>query len=268
MPLIEHAGRSIYYEDVGDGPVLVLGHSFLCSGEMWAPQVAALSSRYRLINVDWPGHGRSGPAIRAFSLDDLAEHVVALLDHLKVERAVWAGLSIGGMVALRAALARPGRVDGLVLLNTTAGDDGVGAKIKFRMMGMIARLFGIAPLMPSVLSLMFGATTRRERTDLVAAWRSRFAAADVPSLLLTLDSLMSRHSLLARLPTIDIPALVMVGEEDAALPPEHSRAIAAGLPRATLDIVPNAGHLSTLEQPDVVNAAMSAFLAKIYPPTG
>lgn len=266
MPSIEHAGHNIYYEDVGEGPVLVLGHSFLCSGEMWAPQVTALSSRYRLINVDWPGHGRSGPVTRAFSLEDLAEHVIALLDNLKIERAVWAGLSIGGMVALRAALARPDRVDGLVLLNTTAGDDAFASKIKFRMMGLMARLFGIGPLMPSVLSLMFCATTRRERTDLVAAWRSRFAAADVPSLLLTLDALMSRHSLLPQLSTIGTPALVMVGEEDAALPPDHSRAIAAQLPRATLDIVPKAGHLSTLEQPDVVNAAMSSFLAKIYPP--
>ena len=247
--------------------MVLLGHSFLCSGEMWAPQVAALSSSYRLINVEWPGHGRSGPVTRAFSLEDLAEHIVVLFDHLKIERAVWAGLSIGGMVALRAALARPDRVDGLVLLNTTAGDDGLGAKIRFRIMGLMARLFGIGPLMPSVLSLMFGATTRRERTDLVAAWRSRFAAADVPSLLLTLDALMSRQSLLPRLPTIDMPALVMVGEEDTALPPEHSRAIAARLPRATLDIVPKTGHLSTLEQPDVVNAAMSAFLAEIYPPS-
>lgn len=267
MPSIERAGCSIHYDDVGDGPVLVLGHSFLCSGEMWAPQVAALSSRYRLINIDWPGHGRSGPATQRFGLDDLAGHVIALLDHLGIERVVWAGLSIGGMVALRGGLARPDRVDGLVLLDTTAGDEALASKLKFRMMGLMARLFGIGPLMPSILPLMFGATTRRERTDLVERWRSRIAATHIPSLLLTLDALMSRESLLPQLPAINLPALVMVGEEDAALPPEHSRMLAAHLPRATLDIVPNAGHLTTLEQPDLVNEAMSAFLAKVYPPS-
>lgn len=266
MPSIEHAGRSIHYDDIGDGPVLVLGHSFLCSGEMWVPQVAALSSRYRVINVDLPGHGRSEPATRPFSLEDLAGHVIALLDHLRIERVVWAGLSIGGMVALRGALARPDRVDGLVLLDTTAGDEAFVSKMKFRMMGLMARLFGIGPLMPSIVPLMFGPTSRKDQTDLVQAWRSRIAATDIPSLLLTLDALMSRESLLPQLPTVNVPALVMVGEEDAALPPDHSRAIAAHLPQATLDIVPNAGHLTTLEQPDVVNEAMAAFLAKVYPP--
>ncbi len=267
MPSIERAGCRIHFEDVGDGPVLVLGHSFLCSGEMWAPQVAALSPRYRLINIDWPGHGHSGPVTRPFSLEDLADHVIALLDELGIERVVWAGLSIGGMVALRGALARPDRVDGLVLLDTTAGAETLVPKIKFRLMGVMARLFGVGPLMPSILPLMFGPTTRAVRGDLVAAWRSRFAATDIPSMLLTLDALMARRSLLPRLATLDMPALVMVGEEDAALPPENARAIAAGLPRATLETVPRAGHLTTLEQPDVVNGAMSAFLAKIYSPT-
>ena len=265
MPSIERAGTSIHYDDIGDGPVLVLGHSFLCSGEMWAPQVAALSSRYRLINIDWPGHGRSGPATRPFSLEDLAGHVIALLDHLGIERVVWAGLSIGGMVALRGTLARPDRVDGLVLLDTTAGDEAFASKLKFRMMGLVARTFGIRPLLPSILPLMFGATTRRERANLVDEWRSRIAAADVPSMLHTLDALMARESLLPRLPTIDLPALVMVGDEDAALPPENAQAIAAHLPQATLDIVPKAGHLTTLERPEVVNEAMTAFLSRIYP---
>ncbi len=268
MPSIERAGCSIHYDDIGDGPALVLGHSFLCSGEMWAPQVAALSSHYRLINVDWPGHGRSEPATQPFNLEDLAGHVIALLDHLEIERAVWAGLSIGGMVALRGALARPDRVDGLVLLDTTAGDEALGSKMKFRMMGLMARLFGIRPLMPSILPLMFGETSRKERTDLVEAWRSRIAATDVPSLLMTLDALMARESLLPRLPEINIPVLVMVGAEDAALPPDHSRALVAHLPQATLDIIPGAGHLTTLEQPDVVNDAMSAFLNRIHPTSG
>lgn len=265
MPSIECAGTSIHYDDIGDGPVLVLGHSFLCSGEMWAPQVAALSSRYRLINIDWPGHGRSGPAIQPFSLEDLAGHVITLLDHLGIERVVWAGLSIGGMVALRGALARPDRVDGLVLLDTTAGGETFVSKLQFRLMGMIARLFGIRPLLPTILPMMFGATTRKEQTVLVQEWRSRIAATHVPSMLRTLNALMARKSLLPRLSEIKVPSLVMVGEEDAALPPANSEAIAGQLQQATLTVVPESGHLITLEKPDVVNTAMLDFLDQIYP---
>ena len=235
MPSIERAGTSIHYDDIGDGPVLVLGHSFLCSGEMWAPQVAALSSRYRLINIDWPGHGRSGPAIQPYSLEDLAGHVIALLDQLEIERVVWAGLSIGGHggAARCIGAAGPGR------RSCTAGHDGgamraFASKLQFRMMGMIARLFGIRPLLPSILPLMFGATTRKEQTGLVDEWRSRIAATDVPSMLRTLNALMARDSLLPRLSGITVPVLVMVGEEDAALPPANSEAVAAQLPQAAL----------------------------------
>ena len=116
MAIAENRGQQIFFEDVGSGTPLVLGHSFLCSGAMWRGQVQALADRCRIVNIDLRGHGRSGPAHQPFSLYDAVGDVIAVLDLLGIGRAVWCGLSIGGMVAMRAALTHPDRVAALILL--------------------------------------------------------------------------------------------------------------------------------------------------------
>ncbi|MDX1623109.1 MAG: alpha/beta fold hydrolase [Gemmatimonadota bacterium] len=179
---------------------------------------------------------------------------------LGIGRAVWAGLSIGGMVALRAALERPGRVAGLVLLDTDAGAETTLAKWKYRAMGWTARALGMRPLLPAVARLMFGETTRETKPELVEAWKGRFAATHVPSMLTILDALVRRDAVVDRLGGIDVATLVLVGEEDEALPPDRSREIAAGIPGAGLELVPEAGHLTALERPGVVTGAMAEFL--------
>ena len=115
MAVVHNQGVEIFFEDSGAGPPIVLGHSFLCSGQMWRKQVPALSARFRVINPDLRGHGRSAHVTRPFSLYDAMSDVMLVLDQLSIERAVWCGLSIGGMVALRAALTHPERVGGLIL---------------------------------------------------------------------------------------------------------------------------------------------------------
>jgi 3-oxoadipate enol-lactonase len=263
MAVVERGAIRIFYEDAGSGLCVVLGHSFLCSGEMWAPQVAPLAERFRVVNVDFRGHGRSGPAKEPFSLEDMVDDVVAVLDALGVERAVWAGLSIGGMVALRAALRLPERVSGLILADTTARAESAGKRMQYHALGLVARVGGFRPVLPFVLPLMFGGTTRRTRPDLVREWSARFAAAHVPSTLAALGALLGRRSLLPRLGEIRSPCLVIVGEEDAALPPFHSREIVEAVPGARLVTIPEAGHLTSLEQPEAVTQAMQGFLASL-----
>jgi pimeloyl-ACP methyl ester carboxylesterase len=263
VPEVERGEVTIYFEDVGAGPAIVLGHSFLCSGEMWAEQVGPLSEHCRVINVDQRGHGRSGPALRDFDLEDMVADVVAVLDHVGVERAVWCGLSIGGMVALRAALSVPDRVRALVLVDSDAGAETTAKKLKYRAMDVGAKLFGIRPFLPSVSRLMFGPSTCRRRRDLVEAWEARFAAVHLPSISRTLGALVRRHSITHRLPEIPVPALVVVGEEDRSLPPSHSIEIADRLPDSTLTVIPGAGHLAALEQPRAVTDAMLQFLRSL-----
>ncbi len=257
---VETGGPRIVYEDSGAGPAVLLGHSFLCSGAMWAPQVPALAARYRVLNVDARGHGASGPATAPFSLYDMVDDMVAVLDDAGVERATWMGLSIGGMVALRAALTVPGRVAGLVLLDSHAGAETAWKKAKYSLMALGVRALGVRALLPAILPLFFAPETFRRRPELVAEYRGRFAAADVPSMLQGLETLKRRDSVVDRLGEIDAPALVVVGARDRSLPPPCSRQIAAGLPRATYVEIPAAGHLASLEQPERVTREVLEFL--------
>ncbi len=262
MPEVESRGVRIVFDDRGAGRAVVLAHSFLASGAMWAPVVPVLSEGFRVVNVDLRGHGRSGPADAPFTLYDMVADVVAVLDGLAIGRAVWAGLSIGGMIAMRAALVAPERVSGLILLDTDAGAEKPGVALRYRLMALGARLVGLRPFLPSIMPLMFGRTTRRTRPDLVAEWRRRITAAHVPSMLRTLGALVRRDDLGGRLGAVTAPTLVLVGAEDAALPPSRSRRIAAAIPGARLEEIPLAGHLAALEQPAAVSAAMLRFLAE------
>jgi pimeloyl-ACP methyl ester carboxylesterase len=263
MPTVDSQGLSIHYEESGSGPPIILGHSFLCSGDMWAPQLPALSERFRVINVDCRGHGRSSRVERRCTLYDLVADQLAVLDHLGIERAVWAGLSIGGMVALRAALTARERVAALILLDTHAGSERLPKRLKYRLMALAVSAFGTRPLLPPIVSLMFGKTTLASKRDLVAEWKERFAAVDVASTLRVLTALSTRDSVVDRLGEIQVPALVIVGSEDRSLPPPCSRQIVAGLPAAELLEVAGAGHLSTLEQPQEVTGAMLDFLLSL-----
>ena len=262
MPYIECQRHRIYYEETGSGSAILLGHSFFCSGEMWRHQVPALAESHRVINLDYRGHGRSSPIHEELDLYDLVEDSVALLDHLGVEQAVWAGLSVGGMTAMRAALRYPERVRTLILIDTDADAERTWIQWKSRPMGAGTRVVGLRPFLPAVVRGLFGRTTCRENRELVEEWRDRFAAADPESMRRFLEMLMRRDSVVSRLGEIEVPCLVIVGTEDRSLPARLSKKIDAGLPDSKLVEIPRAGHLCTLEQPEAVTAAMQDFLER------
>ena len=264
MPEIDHGGRTIYYEDLGDGPPIVLSHSFLCSGEMWGPQLGPLSERYRVVNIDQRGHGRSGEATGRFEIYDLVDDVVSVLDRLEIERAVWGGLSIGGMIAMRAALRYPERMCGLIIVDSHAGRETTYKKIKYRAMNLGAKLIGLRPFLPAVNPLMFGRTTLEDNPGLVEEWGERFSSVHLPSISATLGALMRRDDVVDRLGSVQVPTLVIVGDEDVSLPVEYSREIVTAIPGARLVVVEKAGHLSALEQPEAVTDAMLKFLDEVY----
>lgn len=263
MGTIDRGGRQIYYSVRGNGPPVLLAHSYLCNTAMWAPQIEALKDRYTVVSVDARGHGESDPATEPFTLWDSAADHLAVLDHLGHERFAWAGLSMGGMKGLRVALDHPERVVGLMLLDTDGGPESAFVKAKYTAMGWVARAVGLSPLMPAVGPIMFGRTTLRTKKDLVAEWKADWELLDVPSMLLAIDAIRFREDLLPRLRSLEIPALVLVGAQDKALPPARSKALADALPQATFHRIPDAGHLSTLEQPEAVNDLLQGFLANL-----
>jgi pimeloyl-ACP methyl ester carboxylesterase len=227
---------------------------------MWAPQVDPLAERYQVINIDLRGHGRSGVMDEPFDLYDLVDDVLGVLDHLRIERAIWAGLSIGGMVALRAAITATDRVSGLILLDTHAGFETTFNKVKYRAMAAAARVVGTRPLAPQIAHMFFSSHTRATKPELVKEWQARFTSVALVAVQRTAAALCERDSIVEKLGEIQIPALVVVGEADQVLPPAYSREIAAGLPRAKLVVIERSGHLSTLERPEAVTAAMLSYL--------
>jgi len=193
----------------------------------------------------------------------MVDDVLAVLDDLGIESAVWAGLSIGGMVAMRAAIVVPERVSGLILVDTHAGTESPFNKIKYRGMVLGARLIGVRPFLPAITPIMFGSTSRRENPELVDEWTERFAAIHLSSISLAAGALIRRDSVVEMLGGVRLPTAVIVGSEDDTLPEAYSREIVRSLPEASLVVIPESGHLSSLEQPEAVTRAMLEFLASL-----
>jgi len=260
MSKVERDGATIYYEMSGSGPAIVFTHSYLCDGSMFADQVAALRRRWRVINVDLRGHGRSAPSLTAVSFYDFVDDVVAVLDAEGVDRAVWAGLSMGGFTALRAALTRPERVTALVLMDTDAGAEPFGHRVQYALMRGAVRVFGPSAVASPIKKMMFGRSALKDQPELCEVYRQRFMAVDTRSTLTVGRAIASRDDLLPRLGQISCPTLVIVGEEDMALPVALSRRIAEGVQGAELVIVPHVGHLSTVEAPAVLTQIIERFV--------
>jgi len=264
MPEIQHEGRRLYYEVSGTGDPIVLTHSVLCAGDMWRHQVPALIEKgWRVINIDLPGHGQSEPPGRVLDIYELAAATCAVLDAEEIDKAVWCGLSIGGMLSLRAALTTPERVRALVVADSAACPDRWQTGVRYRAMAAWNRVFGLRGLVGPVTKIFLSEAARRTQPALVAELQAQWAAADratVQGYILTLNH---RDDLVARLGQIEVPALVLVGEFDATQPPARSQQIAQGILGASFQMVPAAGHLSALEQPEPFNRALLAFLADL-----
>ena len=266
MPYFEHAGRRLYFEEhnsTGESrETVVLLHSFLCSTQMWRGQSAELASKYRVLVLDMRGHGQSGPATTPHTMYHLMEDAIALLDHCKVSSAFWAGLSIGGMIALRAAITHPARVLGLILLDTHAGPETLSTKAKYALLAQLVRKNGVSSVVGPISKLMFGKTSFASRKELVTEWIEKFKSVDVDSVLCVRKALVQRDDVRTKIQKLTIPALVMCGTEDKALPIKYSKEISDLIPNSKLIEVPRAGHLLSLEEPSLVYEAMHEFLAR------
>ena len=241
-----------YTEDgPADAPVVVLSNSLGATRGMWDPQVPALAERYRVVTYDTRGHGESSSPAGPYSLDDLVDDVLALLDRLGVRRAHVAGLSLGGMMALRLAAREPARVDRLVALATSAKPDPQG----FLDRAAAARSGGTAPLAPTVVSRWLTPAYAAEHPDLVARLEAMIVAAADEGYALCCE-VVAAVALREDLGRITAPTLVVSGAEDPALPPPHQQAIAEGIAGASLVSVSPGAHLPNLEQPLEVTGAL------------
>jgi 3-oxoadipate enol-lactonase len=264
MPILERQGARIFYEKYeteGRGPPILLGHSLLADSRMWEAVAPELAKSHRVININVRGHGGS-TAPYPFSLEDLADDWIAILDREGIESAVLCGLSMGAMTALRVALAAPARVRGLILLDTSADPEAPQKRPQYAAMIEIVRRFGhIDPIYQIVKRLMFSKKTLNERPWLAQREIDRMKERDAHQVYHAVHAVIGRGDLLDRVREIKIPALVLVGADDTATPPVRSERLAAALPDARFHVIPGAGHLSALEAPAEVIREISEFLS-------
>lgn len=256
-------GARIAWDDTGaagDGAPVVFLHGFPLHRGMWRAQLASLRDVRRCIAPDYRGFGESGAGSTRLSVDVIADDVAALLDHLRVERAVIAGLSMGGYVAFALLRRHAARVAALVLAHTRAAADDDAARAKRADLIALARDEGSAGVAVRQSTGLVGKTTRETRPDLVEATRAMLAQASVAAIVAGTEALRDRPDATAQLASIAVPTLVVCGDEDAVTPAKEMRAMAVAVPGARVVTLERCGHLGNLEQPSRFDEALRAFL--------
>jgi pimeloyl-ACP methyl ester carboxylesterase len=254
--LTTEAGQTVGYSDHGgDGPPLVLLHALMMDRSMFAPQVEAFGATHRVVTIDARGHGASATA-EPFTLWDVADDVVAVLDHLGIEGATLAGTSQGGIVALRVALRRPELAAALVLMGTSADTDPPEVVETLRGIPAAWRQFGPAdPLIEQMTGAVLGAYPG------AAPWQDLWRTLDADTVERNIEAVVGRDAVIDRLAELPTPALVLHGSADAVFAVAEAEKLAAALPGATDPIVIDAGaHFLSLTDPEAVNARLAEFL--------
>jgi pimeloyl-ACP methyl ester carboxylesterase len=261
MPIAAVNGQRLYYEDTGgSGPAVIFSHGLFMDHEMFAPQVAALRAKYRVITWDERGHGATASdALAPFSYYDSADDLAALLAHLGISEAVLAGMSQGGFLSMRCALTHPDVVRALILIDTQAGlEDPVAMKGYLQLTDEWAESGLKSSTADIVEAIILG-----DRWSGAGAWRAKWATFKGGNIKGCMRTLSIRDDITGRLPEIKVPALVIHGDADAAIELGLARKLASGLADAELVVVPGAGHAANLTHPDVVNPAIERFLAEL-----
>ncbi len=254
-------GIRLAYEEYGRGNPLavLLIHGFPLDGRMWRGQVAALSEIAHVIVPDLRGHGRSEVPPGPYTMEHHADDMAALLDYLGVQRAIIAGLSMGGYVAFAFWRRHRARVRGLALLDTRAEPDSEAARANRDASMRKVREAGVAAFVEDMLPRVLAPDSLADPTIADEA-RRIMAAQSVEGIVGALGGLRDRGDNRSLLPGIDVPVLALGGAEDVLTPPADMEAMAAAIPGARMVVIPRAGHLSPLEQAAAVNEALTDFL--------
>jgi 3-oxoadipate enol-lactonase len=266
MPHIKINGVNYYYEEHGSGKeTIVFSHGLLWSGAMFAKQVAALKNRYRIITYDHRGQGQTEVSKDGYDMDTLTNDALELIKALEAAPCHFAGLSMGGFVAMRLAIRHPELLKSVILMETSADPEPEENRPKYRMLGLIERYISIKLVSPRVMNIMFSKTFMNDpnRAAERAEWKRRMESSDPVGIYRALMGVITRQSVYEQLGKINLPTLVMVGDEDVATVPAKAERIHAAIKGSKLVYIPQAGHTSSVEQGEQLSKEIEDFLRSL-----
>ena len=268
MPQFTLDGQRMAYTDIGQGPVIVFGHAYMWNREMLAPQVEVLSEKYRCIVPDFWAHGDSDLAPKSMSsLVDYAKHVVALMDHLSIEQFSIVGMELGGIWGTEVVSFVPHRVNSLVMMDTFVGlEPEVAHKKYFSLLDVVesSQMFSDSTI-ESILPLFFA--SEHQAPELVAQFHMMLASLKGDRAIETARigrMIFGRRDQVEDIEMFALPVLVAVGEKNVPRPVLESYLMHDSIAGSELVQIPQAGHISNLEQPEFVSKMLDDFFTKLY----
>ncbi len=242
---------------------VVFIHGFPFDRTMWSAQVSAIGASARVITYDHRGLGKSPLREQPFLFESFVDDLMALLDQLHIEKAILCGLSMGGYVALRATERHPERVKGLVLCDTKSDADPDAAKLNRHKDALLIQNEGLHAFAIQFVRRCLTANTVQTNPALVANIEAMIQRCPVQGVIGTLVALATRTSTTDSLSHIKAPTLILVGDQDAITPPSASQMMKERIPGSVLTVIPQAAHLSNLENPHAFNTAFLRFLQSL-----
>jgi 3-oxoadipate enol-lactonase len=264
LPFLRSDDAEIFYEIRGDGPPVVLLHPFPCDHEFWNPVVAALESRYRLILPDLRGHGASdvgeGPALMQKHASDIAR----VLDAARIGKAALVGCSIGGYILFEFWRRFRARVNALVICDSRPQADSSEARANRLKAADTVLEQGTEPFLDAMIPKLMGRTTVSARPDLVAGARAMMRLMSAEDISQVQRGMAERPDSVADLKTINVPTLIVIGEEDVLSTAADGELMRQNIAGSQLKVIPKAGHYAPWEQPEAVGTALRQFLDSVH----
>lgn len=252
------------YIDSADGLSMLMIHGFPFNSAMWEPQIEDLASLVRVVAPDLRGHGRSEASSGPYTMAMLADDCAGLLDYLAITRpVVVCGLSMGGYIAFEFFRQYPEMVAGLILVSTRAKPDTAEAKANRDKMAEKAQTEGVEAVAADMLPKLLSPQTYQNDPDVAEFVQEMMESASVEGVVGALAAMRDRPDSTPTLAEIDVPTLIIHGEDDQIVPLNEAKAMQSAIYGARLATIANAGHLPNLEQMDEFNDVITDFLLEL-----
>ncbi|HET6244320.1 MAG: alpha/beta fold hydrolase [Bacteroidetes bacterium] len=245
-------------------PPLVLIHTLGLNKSMWNEQIEFLSKDYQVVSYDIRGHGSSGVSDGLYNIDLFVDDLIALMDHLKIQKVILCGISMGGYIAIRAVELFPERIQGLILCDTKSYADSNKEKIKRFEFIKNVKAKGEEFFSDNILEGLLSIESNDNHKDILIKTRENLESNSLLGICGTMLALASRMDSSESLKNIKIPTLILAGEKDNDSPPVDSQYLNYFITGSQLHIIKHAFYLSNLENPNEFNRLIKAFLTKNF----